>query len=109
MGKTVDRMLKSAGLDTITGSSTVEGDEDSNLTVTISLLPAVLLICLLPLSMMSVEGIDMPSSVVLSSGSGVSSFVDCFFGSTVETSNAAGVWIRQTKLRYTFISIMKSK
>ena len=107
MGKTVDRMLKSAGLDTITGISTVEGDEDSNLTVTISL-PAVLLICLLPLSMMSVEGIDMPSSVVLSSGSGVSSFVDCFFGSTVETSNAAGVWIRQTKLRYTFISIMKS-
>ena len=36
MGKTVDRMLKSAGLDTKTGISTVEGDEDHNLTVTIS-------------------------------------------------------------------------
>ena len=89
MGKTVDRMLKSAGLDTKTGISTVE---DHNLTVTKSL-PAVLLICLLPLSMMSVKGIDIPSSVVLSSVSGVSFFVDCFFGSTVETSNAAGVWI----------------
>ena len=92
MGKTVDRMLKSAGLDTKTDIPTVEGDEYHNLTVTISL-PAVLLICLLPLSMMSVEGIDMPSSVVFSSGSAVSSFIDCFFGSTVETSTAAGVWI----------------
>ena len=113
MGKTVDRMLKSAGLDTKTGISTVEGDEDHNLTVTIAL-PAVLLICLLPLSMMSVEGIDMPICLhqwcchllvvflpllIASLGAQLKHLMLQGFGSAK---------IRQTKLRYTFISIMKS-
>ena len=74
-------MLKSVGLDTKTVVSTVElqKGEYHKLTVTISVL-AVLLICLLPISRVSVIGSGVSSSVVVVVPSccvaGVSSYVE---------------------------------
>ena len=81
MGRTVDRMLKSVGLDAETVVSAVEEDEDNKLTVTI-LLSAVLLICLLPL--LSVVGSGVASSVVVPSC--------CVAGSSVATRVVTSSW-----------------